>query len=261
MKFVLALTGAFLLVQTSSRTFAENTVIAEDDASESAYGSSWDNSKNGGSGFSNWTLTTDGNDNERHSGFFIAEIKYNPDCNGIARGDKAFGFYANGPGFEQAVAYRAFEKPLQPGDSFSFMMQNRAFEKKFDRDDAAPGSIGLVLRSDTASSSVADYNKEALFELGVYKGKPNYQLRDGSGDDKADTGIPLTDAGVSVTVTVTGADTYDLEIQTMSDKNVTKLPGRKFSGSGPIKSLAIFDRNGEKYDAFFNQLQVTRAAK
>src|SRR5882724_11136657 len=78
----------------------ESTVIAEDDASQSAYGGQWDNTKNGGSGFSNWTLTTEGNDTDRHSGFFIADTKNNPDLNGIAKSDKAFGFFANGSGFE-----------------------------------------------------------------------------------------------------------------------------------------------------------------
>ena len=240
---------------------AESTVIAEDDASQSAYGSGWDNSKNGGSGFSNWTLTAEGNESERHSGFFIADTKTSPDLNGIAKNDKAFGFYANGSGFEQAVAYRAFEKPLQTGDSFSFMMENGIFEKKFEKDDPTPGSVGVILRSSNANSSVADYNKDALFEFGYYMGKSNYQIYDGSGADKTDSGVPFTDAGVSVTVTITGPDTYDLEIQRMKDKNLTKLPGRKLSGSGAIASMAVFDRNSEKYDAFFNQFQVARETK
>lgn len=64
-----------------------------------------------------------------------------------------------------------------------------------------------------------------------------------------------------MTVTLTGADTYDLEIQTLKDKKVTKLPGRKLKSGEPIQSMAIFDRNGEKYDAFFNQLQVARESK
>src|SRR5437879_12915329 len=102
---------------------AESTVIAEDDASQSAYGGQWDNSKNGGSGFSNWTLTTEGNDNDRHSGFFMADTKNNPDLNGIMKDDKAFGLFANGSGFEQAVGYRGLEKPLQAGDSFSLMLE------------------------------------------------------------------------------------------------------------------------------------------
>ncbi len=245
-----------------SQAKAENSVIAEDDASQSAYSSGWDNTKSGGSGFGNWTLTIEGNDNDRHAGFFIASAKTSTDLNGIAKDDKAFGLYANGSGFEQAVAYRSFEKSLQVGDSFSFMMENGPFEKKFDKDDPTPGSIGVALRTGTANSSVADYNKDAVFEFGCYQEKPNYQIYDGSGADKTDSGVPFTDSGVSVTVTITGTDTYDLEIQTVSDKKVTKLPGRKFSNKGgSIQSMVIFDRNGEKYDAFFNQFQVTRASK
>src|SRR4051812_26107102 len=76
---------------------AESLVIAEDDATQSAYGGGqWDNTKSGGSGFGNWSLTTEGNDNDRHSGFYIAETKNNPDLNGIAKNDKAFGLFANG---------------------------------------------------------------------------------------------------------------------------------------------------------------------
>ena len=238
---------------------AEPTNIAEDDAGQSAYGGQWDNTKNGGSGFSNWTLTTEGNDSERHSGFFMADTKNNPDLNGIAKDDKAFGIFANGTGFEQAVGYRAFEKPLATGDSFSFTMESGSIEKKFDKDDPTPGSVGLVLRTGNANSSVADYNKDAVFEFGYYQGKNNYQIYDGS--DSTDSGVAFVDSGVSVTVTVTGSDTYDLEIQTLGDKKITKLPGRKLKSGGSIQSMAIFDRNGEKHDAFFNQFQVSRESK
>ena len=239
--------------------FAEMINTAEDDASQSAYGGSWDSGKNGGSGFGAWTLTSEGSGENRYSGFFIAETKTHLDLNGIAKNDKAFGMYANGAGFEQAVAYRAFEKPLQIGDSFSFMMENGPFEKKFDKDDPTPGSIGIVLRTSNANASVADYNKEATFEFGHYQGKSNYQIYDGN--DNADSGVAFVDSGVSVTVTLKTADTYDLEIQTLRDKRITKLPGRKLKSSSPIQSLALFNRNGEKYDAFFNQLQVTHESK
>ena len=42
---------------------------------------------------------------------------------------------------------------------------------------------------------------------------------------------------------------------------IAKLPGRKLTGSGKVESMAVFDRNGEKYDAFFNQFQVSRETK
>jgi hypothetical protein len=258
---ICAFTLAALLSIVGANAYSESTVIAEDDASQSAYGSSWENGKNGGNGFTPWSLTTEGNDGERHSGFFIASTKDNSDLNGIAKNDKAFGTYANGTGFEQAVAYRGFEKPLQTGDSFSFMMESGPFEKKFEKDDPTPGSIGLVLRSGSANATVADYNKDALFEIGFYQGKSNYQIYDGSGSDKADSGVPFTDEGVAVTVTITGPDSYDLEIQTMKDKTIVKLPGRKLSSSGSVQSMAAFNRNGEKYDAFFNQFQVARETK
>lgn len=239
--------------------FAEPTNIAEDDASQSAYGGQWDNSKNGGNGFSNWNLTTEGNDNDRHSGFFIADTKEKPDLNGISKNDKAFGLFANGTAFEQAVGYRAFEKPLAVGDSFSFMIENGTFESKFEKDDPTPGSIGLTLRTSNANSSVADYNKDAVFEFGYYQGKTNYQIYDAT--ENADSGVPFVDSGVSVTITLTGSDTYDLEIQTLKDKKLIKLPGRKLKSGEPIQSMAIFDRNGEKSDGFFNQFQVSRQSK
>ncbi len=240
---------------------ADQTNIAEDDASQEAYNGGFDSGKNGGTGFAEWKMTAEGNDENRHSGFFGATTDNNKDLNGIAKNGKAWGLYANGTGFEQAVAYRALQAPLAVGDSFSFMMENGPFEKKFETDDPAGASVGLTLRTGNATDSSNDYNKEAVFEFGFYQGKPNYQIYDGSGDDKTDSGVAFTDGGVSVTVTITGEDTYDLEIQTISDKKVTKLPGRKLKAAGAITSLALFDRNGEKNDSFFNSLQVAREAK
>lgn len=236
---------------------AEPTNIAEDDASQ--YSDGWGSGKNGGTGFGAWTQTSEGNAAEnRHAGFFIATTDNNKDLNGIAKDGKAFGLYANGTGFEQAVAYRSLDKPLAVGDSFSFMMETGPFEKKFEKDEGG-GSVGLTLRSGNAADSTTDYNKNSLFEIGHYQGQNNYQIYDGS--NKPDSGVPFTDEGIAVTVTLTGSDTYDLEIQTMKDKNVTKLPGRKLSSSGPIESFAIFNRNSEKYDAFFNQFQISRDSK
>lgn len=250
-KFLIA---ACVTVLSLTSTFAEPTNIAEDDASP--YGSSWDNAKNAGSGFGNWTQTTEGNADKRHSGFFIATTENNKDLNGIAKDNKAFGLFANGTGFEQAVAYRSFAKPLVIGDSFSFMMESGAFEKKFETDDPTPSSVGLVLRTGNANTATSDYNTNAVCEIGHYQGKNNYQIYDGT--ENTDSGVAFTDAGISATVTVTGPDTYDLEIQNMADKAITKLPGRKLKASGAIESMAVFNRNSEKNDVFFNQFQVTR---
>lgn len=243
---------------------AEPTNIAEDDAAQSSYGGSWGNDKNGGSGFAAWITTSEGTGADQHAGFFIADTSTNADLNGIAKEGKAFGMFANGAGFEQAVAFRALNKPLQAGDSFSFMMETGGFEKKSDKENAGGGAIGLVLRTGTASASPADYNAGAMFEFGHYQGTTNYQIYDGTSN--SDSGVAFTDSGVIVTVTVTGSDTYDLEIQTAKDKNLTKLPGRKFGDagnpkSGDIESMAVFNRNGEKNDAYFNGFQISRDAQ
>jgi hypothetical protein len=100
-----------------------------------------------------------------------------------------------------------------------------------------------------------------MFEIGHYQGASNYQIYDGT--QNSDSGVAFNDSGIIVTVTVTGSDSYDLEIQTAKDKNLTKLPGRKFGSagspnSGSIESMALFNRNGEKHDAYFNGFQISR---
>ena len=257
----LCVSGLLLAAQFAC---AEPTNIAEDDAAHSGYSGSWGNDKNGGSGFAAWITTSEGTGADQHAGFFIAETSSNSDLNGIAKDGKAFGLFANGAGFEQAVAFRAFNKPLETGDSFSFMIETGGFEKKSDKETAGGGAIGLVLRSGSASSSPADYNAGAMFEFGHYQGTTNYQIHDGT--QNSDSGVAFTDSGVIVTVTVTGSDSYDLEIQTAKDKNLTKLPGRKFGSagsakSGSIESMAVFNRNGEKNDAYFNGFQISREAQ
>jgi hypothetical protein len=237
---------------------AERTNIAEDDASHSAYNDGWQDGKGGGSGFGPWKLVTDTAGSDSHAGSFIAKTADNQDLNGIAQGNKAFGLFANGRGFEQVVAFRPLDKPLQVGDSFSFLMENGRFEKKGEQDDPTPGAVGLVLRSGNANSTTADYNSGARFEFGFYGGKDNFQIHDGN--ENSDTGVKFVDSGVIVTVTLTGADTYEVEIQTMHDKQLTKLGTRKLKGSGPIESVALFNRNGEKHDVFFNGFQISRDA-
>ena len=87
----------------------------------------------------------------------------------------------------------------------------------------------------TRPSATFGYGWDFQGKFGYYSGKDKYQIYDGSGADKADSGLPFSDTGISVTVTITGPDTYDLEIQTLKDKKLTKLPGRKLSAAGSIQ--------------------------
>ena len=227
---------------------------AQDDASQSAYGGGW-NESGGGSGFGNWKFQEYHGPAESFAGHFLANSGNNPELGPVASGGKAFGLYANGSEFETAAAFRAFSTALKAGDSFSFQMVNLAIEQKGSQDNPGAGAIGLTLRSGNAADAPDDYNKGSRFEIINLKGQGNYQLYDG--DAGHDTGVAYSDKGVTVKLTLTSADTYDLEITRLADNKTTKLPGRRFGGAGNIESLCIFDRNGEKADGFFNNLSVT----
>jgi hypothetical protein len=233
--------------------------VAQDDATKEAYGSGWTDGSNGGSGFNAWsfkTLTGSGNSN---AGFYIATATDNPDSKGVDQDGKAFGLYANGVNFEAASAFRALSTPLAVGQSVVVSWQTGDFEKKFDTDSGGTGSVGFTLRTGDQANAIDDYNNGARFEFGVYSGTPNYQIYDGQDDH--DTGVPFNDEGVKVKLTLTGTDTYNLDITTLADQKTTTLTGRKLAGTagGSIDSLCIFDRNWEKNDAYFNDIEVLPA--
>jgi hypothetical protein len=135
------------------------------------------------------------------------------------------------------------------------------FKTKFDMDDDRQGIIGFSLRSGVTSEAWDEYEKDARFQFGFYQGESNYQVYDG--EESHDTGVPMTPDGVAVTVTLTGADTYDLEITSLDTKETTKLPGRKLAGTAgaPIGSFAIYNLDGERENAYFNGIQVSRSGE
>jgi hypothetical protein len=239
---------------------ADASPVAQDDAGQSAYTSGWTNGSNGGTGFGNWvfqTLTGDGNSS---AGFYVATASDHPDLKDAAKDGKAFGLYANGVNFEVASAFRPFSTPVATGQSVTVTWETDVFAKKFDTDSDAKGSVGITLRSGTDASSIEDYNKGARFEFGTYAGLADYQIYDG-GDDH-DSGVLFSGGTVKLKFTLTGPDTYDLEVTTLPDGKVKTLSGRKLGGTagGSIDSLCIFNRNWEKSDAYFNGLAVQPAS-
>jgi hypothetical protein len=235
--------------------------VSEDDAAHSAYGGGWETGKNGGTGFGSWTLQSRGGvEQDSHSGFFVASVDGQGDIDGVGIAGRALGLFANGRSFEGAVAYRSLDAPLAFGDSFSLMMECSDFVRKFETDDSRPGSIGFSLRTGASSESCDDYLLGSRLQFGFYEGEANYQVHDG--EDNPDTGVPVTDKGVAVTVTLVTPDTYDLEITALDTKETKKLAGRKLGGDAgmPIESFAIFNNDGETGDAYFNGFQVSRPA-
>ncbi len=248
---------AFLFGASLANAMPSNPT-ADDDASQSAYNGGW-NESGGGYGFGNWKFQETHGASDSFAGHFLAEVGNNPELGPIATGNKAFGLYANGAEFETAAAFRPFSSALGVGESFSFQMVNAPIEQKGATDNPGAGAVGLTLRNGNAADGPDDYNKGARFEIINLKGQGNYQIYDA--DNGHDTGVAFSDKGVTVKVTLTSADTYDLEITRLSDNKTSKLTGRRFSGSGSIDSFCIFDRNGEKADGFFNKLSVSKAGK
>ena len=236
---------------------ADRVILAEDDAGTAAYRDGWKGG-GGGSGFGDWKFQKlKAAEGESHAGFFIADAGNNPASNGVALHGKAFAIYANGVAFEAAAAFRPLHKALKAGQTFSFLLQHGTIARKVERDDPGTGAIGLTLRAGRAAEAVDNYNEGARFEIGTYEGKANYQIF--AGEAATDSGVPLTEGGISISLTLVSADTYDLEITTLADKKTTTLKGRKLGGTAgtSLESFCIFNRDGEKSDAFFNGFQIS----
>lgn len=248
-----------MLFAVATATAADRVKIAEDDAAHSAYGGGWDTGKNVGSGFAAWFLRSSGVGAENsHAGFFIAGDSNEAVANTLLSG-KTFAIFANGVGHEKAIAFRAFKEPLQVGDAFSLIMEGGTFKRKFESDDPQTGSVGVSLRSGAANADTSDLTAGERLRVSIEEGGANYQIFDASSD--SDSGVPVNSSGVAVTVLLTGADTYDLELTELDSKHTHRLPGRKLGGTAgsPIESFAVFNIDGEDGDAGFNGFQVTRS--
>ena len=242
--------------------YAESVVFGEDDASHSAYNNGWSGGNNGGSGFDTWNLyVAQEEGTESNAGFYIATIDEKKDLDEAAIKNKAFGFFANGKTFEAATAYRRFSQFLVANDTFSFIMKSGPFKQKFDYDSPNKGAVGLTLRATSVATKSDEYNIDARFEFGAYEGEDNYQIYDG--ESSRDSGIPCSEAPISVTITLTSADTYNLEVTDLGTKKTTNLDNRKLGGAAgaQLESFCAFNRDGETNDAYFNGFQLSKAAQ
>ncbi|MDW8349146.1 MAG: hypothetical protein RML49_02625 [Verrucomicrobiae bacterium] len=258
-------TSSLLLALALSLTphpslLAQQNNIADDRASNPEYNNGWSSGQNGGYGFGEWKLIAQPSDDasRTYSGHFIAQDVDHSDLNGVATDGRAFGLYANGHRFEKAVAFRPLKEPLKIGDTFSIKLEHGDFVKKFDIDSPDPGSVGFTIRTGNAQNTENDYKTGARFELSYHKDKNNYTLIDKDGE--FDTGVNYTDSGISVSFTLTGPDTYDLEIICLSDRSIKTFTGRHLAGEAgaPIESFALFAYNTEKSNAYFNNIQIAR---
>ncbi len=235
----------------SSPTLASNP--GADDASDAVYGTNWASGQNGGYGFGPWTNLVE--TNAGWAGFYIAMTNWDTSLNNIGSGSNgtAWASYANGPGFNQAVAFREFtDGALASGQTFTVYFENGFISNG--------GSCGFCLRTGFVANTANDYNTGRRFEFGFIGGSNRYFIVDGtSGGNQFDTGVGWTSDGLRIVFTSRGADLYDLQVVRLQDSFTTNFT-RALYGTGGLRSVSLYNRNtdhpGFAGDVYFNLISV-----
>ena len=233
--------------------------VGEDQANQGMYGGGWNPGSGNDNGFFGWQFAAKADGEGSFAGHYMGKVGERPEVAPITT-DRVFALFANGKSYEESAAFRGIAVPLEPGDNFTFEIVHGPFRQKGEQDDPAPGEVGVTYRTGQASGAAADIDTGARLRFFAREGSPNYLISDS--EKEFDTGVPITQEALALTMTLVDGDTYDLEIISLKDKSVKLLEGRKFGGEGgaPIQSLAFFNRNAETHDFFFNNFQLSRNA-
>ena len=233
------------LLGLSFMSEAAMITVATDDANN--YGDQW--AGNGGTGFDAWHFITDSASGS--AGNFLASKSGNTDLNHIASNpsDKAWGTYANGAGFNQFEAYRGFtdNSLQQTGDRIQLSIEHGAITQG--------GAAGFTLRNQNTHNDIGDYNQLSRFEFGFIGGQQHYSIFDDSG--VIDTGIGFTDAGLNLSLSLLSDNDYQLDIFNAFDGSLIQSRNGVLAGSGSIDSVALYNRDTELANVYFNGLSIT----
>ena len=231
--------------------------VGEDQANQGMYSGGWNVGSGGDNGFFAWKMVSKSDGEGSFAGHYLGKLVEKPEAAPITT-DRVFALFANGNSYEESVAFRGIAIPLEPGDNFTFEILHGPFQQKGGQDDAAPGEVGVTYRTGSADGSVGDIDLGARLRFFAREGSANYLIKDR--EQEFDTGIPITQEALALTLTLVDADTYDLEVINLRDKSVKLLAGRKFGGEAgaPVQSLAFFNRNAGTHDFFFNNFQLSR---
>jgi len=231
--------------------------VGEDQANQGMYSGGWNIGSGGDNGFFAWKMVTKSEGEGSFAGHYMGKLAEKPEVAPLTT-DRVFSLFANGKSYEESVAFRGIAVPLEPGDNFTFEILHGPFQQKGEADDSTPSEVGVSYRAGNADGAVADVETGARLRFFAREGTSNYLITDS--EKEFDTGIPITQEAVALTLTLVDADTYDLEVINLKDKSVKLLEGRKFGGEAgaPVQSLAFFNRNAEAHDFFFNNFQLSR---
>jgi len=233
--------------------------VGEDQANQGMYNGGWNPGSGGDNGFFGWQFAAKADGEGSFAGHYLGKVGEKPEAAPITT-DRVFALFANGKSYEESVAFRGISVPLEPGDNFTFEIVHGPFQQKGEKDDPAPSEVGVTYRTGSADGAVSDLETGTRLRFFAREGSSNYLITDS--EKEFDTGLPITQAALALTLTLVDADTYDLEVINLKDKSVKLLEGRKFGGEAgaPIQSLAFFNRNAEAHDFFFNNFQLSRNA-
>lgn len=258
-----------LLLCGAATLGAQSYVASEDEAHFEPYFDGWQTGDRGGRGFGDWKLYAPDypeEDAQRYAGFFIAEASREADLSGAAREGKAFGIFANGTGFEETVAFRAFDRRLEPGDVFSLLFEFDGFASKFEGDASENSTVGIALRTIERAGTTVELMRGRAVVLAAIRGLSTYQIFDA--EPRFNTRVFLDPKGAEVGLTLRPSGRYDLQIRTLTDNVVHRFPDRQLNlesgesivseDSESIQSFALFNLNGGRNNAYFGALQVSR---
>jgi hypothetical protein len=236
---------ALVVALASLAGFAHAANNAYDEADFSPYepGNSWMNGQNGGFGFGSWILTDTNPGNGSQNGFFMGSSSANGNGNSgnINTAGVSWGMYANSGQTASAV------RPLTGGD----LGIGQELDFKIDNGFLNGGSQeGFNLQTTGGANRL---------EFSFTGGNGDYMYTDNTGTH--DSGIGFTADGLSIAFTLTGLDTYTMDV-TPNGGGTTVLNGtlEGVGGTG-IDQMRFFDVNGgngqgSAGDFFVNQLEV-----
>jgi hypothetical protein len=223
---------------------------ASDNACSSAYSGGGNyNGLNGGAGFGPWQVIPSGNGG--NSGAFIGNSGANGGGGGpginCSPGTKAWGLYANNGA--QATALRPFTSGnLLVGQSVTLEMDNGFIN--------GPYSANNVVELQLMNAS-----GQMRFGFHFRGGAGDYQVFDASnGSFERGTGIGFTDGGIRLVFTLTGTDTYSLQVIRLAGGSTTltgTLGGPGGTGIDRVFCLVRNAGSGSAFDAFFNNFAIS----
>jgi hypothetical protein len=257
LRFRTARVLAFFLPLASPAWALTQVNVGEDQANQGMYNGGWNPGSGGDNGFFGWQFAAKADGEGSFAGHYLGKVGEKSEVAPITT-DRVFALFANGKSYEESVAFRGIAVPLEPGDNFTFEIVHGPFQQKGDQDDPAPGEVGVTYRTGNADGAVTDIETGARLRFFAREGSPNYLIADS--EQEFDTGIPITQEALALTLTLVDADTYDLEVINLKDKSARLIEGRKFGGQAgaPVQSLAFFNRDAEAHDFHFNNFQLSR---